>query len=330
MTAAALRRSVPERGLRPVDPRADMKGMADLIEVAFAERLDESGRRMVRSMRAFGRWGWLGWALGHLFLPPAAYPEGYVWIEDGRLVGNASLMRADLGSKRWVLINVAVAPEWRRQGIAGAMVEACLDQTRRQGAGEVLLQVDADNRGAQELYRRLGFRLTAVRGTWSRRTPRLAAPHEPPARRRRPGEAGDQLTLAKVVLPEGLLWPRPLDPDVFRRSFAWGTGAHWVWPAEGPLQAFLSAFPGYESAEVHLILVISPTALGRAEAPLLDLALAEMPARSGELRLEAADEVDGAVLEERGFERERKLAWMAIRLGPAPTTLADGGGALPV
>ena len=118
MTAAALRRPVPERGLRPVDPRGDMRGMADLIEVAFAERLDESGRRMVRSMRAFGKWGWPGWALGHLFLPPAAYPEGYVWIEDERLVGNASLMRADLGSKRWVLINVAVAPGWRRRGIA--------------------------------------------------------------------------------------------------------------------------------------------------------------------------------------------------------------------
>jgi ribosomal protein S18 acetylase RimI-like enzyme len=330
VTAAALRRSVPERGLRPVDPRADMMGMAELIEVAFAERLDEGGRRMVRSMRAFGRWGWLGWALGHLFLPPAAYPEGYVWIEGGRLVGNASLMRADLGSKRWVLINVAVAPAFRRKGIAGAMVEACLEDTRRHGAGEVLLQVDADNHGAQELYRRLGFRLTAVRGTWSRKRPRPMASHDFPARRRRPGEAGDQLTLAKAVCPEGLLWPRPLDTDVFRRSFAWGTGAHWVWPTEGPMRAFLSAFPGYETTEMHLILAVSPTAIGRAEAPLLDLALADIPFRSGEIRLEAAGEVDEAVLREQGFELGRKLAWMATRLGPTPTTLADGVGDLRV
>jgi GNAT superfamily N-acetyltransferase len=307
-----------------------MKGMADLIEVAFAERLDESGRRMVRSMRAFGRWGWLGWAFGHLFLPPAAYPEGCVWIEDGRLVGNASLVRADLGSLRWVLINVAVAPPWRRKGIAGAMVEACLEEARRRGGREILLQVDADNRGAQELYRRLGFRLTTVRGTWTRRTLRRVTTEELPARRPRPGEAGEQLALAKAVCPEGLLWPRPLDPDVFRRSFAWGTGAHWVWPAEGPLQAFLSAFPGYESTEMHLILMVSPTALGRAEAPLLDLALADLPARTGEIRLETADGVDGAVLQMRGFELERKLAWMAIRLGNTPTTLANGGEVPPV
>ena len=190
MTAAALRRSAPDRGLRPVDPRRDMKGMADLIEAAFAERLDESGRRMVRSMRAFGRWGWLGWAAGRLFLPPAAYPEGCVWLEDGRLVGNASLMRADPGSERWVLINVAVALAWRRKGIAGAMVEACLQEARRRGARELLLQVDAANRGAQELYQRLGFRLTSVRGTWKRRMPRLTTTtttEELPARRRRPG-----------------------------------------------------------------------------------------------------------------------------------------------
>lgn len=330
MTAAALHRSVPERGLRPVDPRRDMKGMADLIEVAFAERLDESGRRMVRSMRAFGRWGWLGWAVGHLFLPPAAYPGGCVWLEDGRLVGNASLMPADPGSERWVLINVAVAPAWRRKGIAGAMVEACLEEARRRGAREVLLQVDAANRGAQELYQRLGFRLTSVRGTWNRSRLPLTTTTELPARRRRPGEASDQLTLAEGVCPEGLLWPRALDPDVFRRSFAWGAGAHWVWPATGPLQAFLSAFSGYESAGIHLILIVSSAAFGRAEGPLLDLALSHLPARLGEIRLETADAADGDVLRSRGFELERKLAWMAIRLPPTPTTLANGGDIGPV
>ena len=98
-----------------------------------------------------------------------------------------------------------------------------------------------------------------------------------------------------------------------------------MWPAEGPLRAFLSAFPGYESAEMHLILVVSPTALGRAEGPLLDAALADLPARSGEIRLETAAEVDEAVFQERGFELERKLAWMSITLRPTPTTLANGG-----
>jgi hypothetical protein len=80
MTAAMLQRAAAH-GLRRVDPRRDMAGLADLIQVAFAERLDDPGRRMVAAMRAFGRWGWLGWAVGFLFLPPAAYPEGFVWLE---------------------------------------------------------------------------------------------------------------------------------------------------------------------------------------------------------------------------------------------------------
>ena len=79
-----------------------------------------------------------------------------------------------------------------------------------------------------------------------------------------------------------------------------------------------------------MILVVSPTALGRAEGPLLDAALADLPARLGEIRLETAHEVDGAVLRGRGFELERKLAWMTIRLRPAPTTLANGGNVDPV
>ncbi len=323
MTAAILRRTASERGLRPVDPRRDMTGMAQLIEVAFAERLDDSGRAMVRSMRAFGRWGWLGWALGHLFLPPAAYPSGYVWTEDGRLVGNASLMRADLGSRRWVLINVAVTPAWRRRGIARELVQSCLEQARRRGAEEVLLQVDADNRGARDLYQGLGFRTTSTRTTWARRPPWLpAASVGSGARARRPEDVSLQWALAKRLCPEGLLWPRPLDRAALRMSFPWGPTSHWVWPVEGPLQAFLSAFPGYESPGIHGILIVEPEARGRAEGPLLDLALTYLSPRLGEIQVETPDDVDGAPLRSRGFIVERRLAWMAIDLSSSPSPLA--------
>ncbi len=55
MTAAVLRRAAPGSGLRPVDARHDLAGMAQVMEAAFADRLDDNGRRMVRAMRAFGR-----------------------------------------------------------------------------------------------------------------------------------------------------------------------------------------------------------------------------------------------------------------------------------
>jgi len=327
MTAAVLRRAPPGRGPRPVDARRDLAGLADVIEAAFADRLDENGRRMVRAMRSFGRWGWLGWAAGHLFLPPAAYPSGYVWIEGGRLVGNASLMRADPGSRRWVLINVAVTPVWRRKGIARALVQACLDEARRRGAGEVHLQVDADNRGARDLYQYLGFRTTSIRATWGRRSP------WPPdssigigARARRPEDVPLQFALAQRLCPEGLLWPRPLDRSVLRMFFPWGSTSHWVWPAVGPIQAFLSAFPGSETPGVHSILIVDPAARGQAEGPLLDLAMGHVPPRLGEIQVEMADDADSSALRARGFFMERRLAWMAVDLAPSaasPVTSAN-------
>ena len=48
-------------------------------------------------------------------------------------------------------------------------------------------------------------------------------------------------------------------------------------------------------------------------------------ARWGGVRLETGDGVDEAVLQERGFALERKLAWMDIRLRPTSTNLANGG-----
>ena len=313
MTAAALRRAAVARGLRPVDARRDLAGLAEVMEAAFADRLDDNGRRMVRAMRSFGRWGWLGWAAGHLFLPPAAFPSGYVWFEDGRLVGNASLMRADLGSRRWVLINVAVTPGWQRKGIARALVQSCLDEAQRRGAEEVHLQVDADNSGARDLYQSLGFHITSTRATWGRRSPwPLNLSVGIGARARRPEDITLQHELAKRLCPEGLLWPRPLERSVFRMFFPWGSTSHWVWPAEGPIQAFLSAFPGYETPGIHGILIVDPAARGRAEVPLLDVALRDLPPRLGEFHVEVADDVDGAALRNRGFSLDRRLAWMAV------------------
>jgi ribosomal protein S18 acetylase RimI-like enzyme len=317
VTAAVLLRSAPARGLRPIDPRRDLAGLGGLIESAFAERLDDSGKRMVRAMRSFGRWGWLGWAAGHLFLPPAAFPEGYIWQEDGRIVGNASLMRVDAAPHRWVLINVAVGPAWRRRGIATSLVRACLDEAHRRGAGEVLLQVDALSTGAQELYRRLGFRHLSTRGTWSRKTSL-----EPPAadatdlaRRRRPEDVPELTTLVRRHHPEGLLWPRPLDEAVFRHPLGLGWTGHWVWPRSGPLRASLSAFPGHDAPGIHLVMVLDREASGRAEAPLLDAALLAVPARGESIRLEVVDAADESVLRRYGFELERRLAWMALNPG---------------
>jgi len=58
------------------------------------------------------------------------------------------------------ILNLAVDPPWRRQGIAQALLQAGLAALRRRGTGEVYLEVRVSNDAAQALYRQADF--TAV------------------------------------------------------------------------------------------------------------------------------------------------------------------------
>ncbi len=59
--------------------------------------------------------------------------------------------------------NVAVRPEFRRQGLAARLLEAVLAQGRYSGAQIAFLEVRAGNAAAQGLYRRCGFQVTGRR-----------------------------------------------------------------------------------------------------------------------------------------------------------------------
>lgn len=59
--------------------------------------------------------------------------------------------------------NVAIRPEFRRQGIATQLLEAVLNEGRRGGARLAFLEVRTGNTAAQGLYRRCGFQVTGRR-----------------------------------------------------------------------------------------------------------------------------------------------------------------------
>ncbi len=61
---------------------------------------------------------------------------------------------------------LAVAPAGRRQGVADALVRACLDRSRALGYGAVVLSTMPVQVEAQRLYERLGFRRTPEKD-WS-------------------------------------------------------------------------------------------------------------------------------------------------------------------
>ena len=80
--------------------------------------------------------------------------------EEGTLVGYLILSRY---VDAWHVMNVAVAPERRREGIASALLRQLLDQTRGDAKRGYTLEVRVSNVGAISLYERFGFRPKGVR-----------------------------------------------------------------------------------------------------------------------------------------------------------------------
>ncbi len=78
----------------------------------------------------------------------------------GRVQGYLVAMH---GVEEMHLLNVTVAPEVRRQGLATWLIQALLDACRAQNAKTMWLEVRPSNLEAQALYARWGFEARGVR-----------------------------------------------------------------------------------------------------------------------------------------------------------------------
>jgi ribosomal-protein-alanine N-acetyltransferase len=94
------------------------------------------------------------WSLA-MFVLELSKPSGIclAGLRDGRLVGYLVCSRYDTV---WHLMNVAVDPDLRRQGIATALIERLFGLADRPGE-RYTLEVRTSNDGAIRLYERLGF-----------------------------------------------------------------------------------------------------------------------------------------------------------------------------
>lgn len=214
--------------LRPVNIRTDLAALADLIEIVFADSMDYNGRAAVNEMRIMSRMGIALRLLAGMNEMTLGLSLGYVWVVDGRIVGNVSIYPAnypsDLGST-WIIANVGTHPDFRGRGIAYQLMQASMEMIRKRGGVYTILQVDADNVVARGLYERLGFAYERGWTTW-RRSPSARIPatlHQFNAyiTRRRDAEWQAEYELAKLVRSfdqGGLGWQRPLHPRYFRPS----------------------------------------------------------------------------------------------------------------
>lgn len=151
--------------IRPLRSRKDILAVADLIEICFADHMDFDGREYIRYLRRFAVPD--EGLTGKLMEPFQIPVRGLVWEEDGRIVGNLSLISFNRQGKRYTLIaNVATHPAYRRRGIARLLTENALQQIRERGETEAWLHVREDNPAAIQLYQSLGFEERSRRTSW--------------------------------------------------------------------------------------------------------------------------------------------------------------------
>ncbi|MBC8505679.1 MAG: GNAT family N-acetyltransferase [Anaerolineales bacterium] len=208
-----------QKNLRPFDTRRDLMPAADLIELCFAETLSVDGRRYLQKMRATAK-AQASSQFAALTATRASLPlAGYVWEEDGQLVGNLSLIPFFHRGRRINLIaNVSVHPDYRQNGIAKALTQEALDKSRRRRISEVWLQVREDNPAACALYNSMGFKAQGRRSTWTV-NPKCLRGEIPPGRRvtiRSARHWEQQTAWLLENYPASMHWHFPLNMQAIR------------------------------------------------------------------------------------------------------------------
>jgi len=197
--------------LRPLNVLRDLSAVADLIEACFSSTMDSEGKQYVKDMRRAGKdnsfVNWANRAIESTSLPLS----GYVWEENGRIVGNASVIPFRHNKQKVYLIaNIAVDPDYRRRGIARALTQRAIDYACEKKVDNIWLHVRDDNFGAIELYKQLGFVERARRTSWQAHTDSHAPslPTDFSVTARHPAYWATQHDWLSRLYPDFLAWHR--------------------------------------------------------------------------------------------------------------------------
>ena len=338
MAVSVLARSdTVQDGLQAFDARRHLGGVADLVGRVFADELDARGRSAVREMQTAGR---LGPLLGGL-MQAAMFQDmiaGYVWLAEGRIVGNVTIQPIDQGGLRWRISNVAVSPEQRGRGIARELMAAALREIAQRGGAWSILQVRADNPTARHLYDRWGFSEVTSDGVW--RLPALSGelPEVEGVDRLQPlpGTAWrSSYELAKSIQTPLEMWAENIRTDQYRfgrvalagetlgrLTGVWRVARWAAWGNDG--LAGMVETRAVAGAPFTLCFLVRTEARGTLERALVTRGLRDLAiAGHGPVEVEhKADHVEGvAALEAAGFCPQRILVSMRRRVEPGDRQL---------
>lgn len=329
MVADTARRQSSADGLRPLSLARDWRQVIELIEVAFGKALDAEARRALHSMRLPPLLAPLIGLLDSLSPPGEGMMPGYVWVEDGRVVGTASVRRLHSYSHGWLISNVAVHPVWQGRGIGRALLEAAVGFARDHGGAWVVLQVRDDNQVARQLYESLSFhtigQVIRLRRATLEEVPEVGA-RVLPLRPARWSDGGALFRLARTLTPYDMLWTDVMNRDLYRvglpgRLAARLQGYRRRWWVDDTLGRRLKAAVGVEMNPRNpwhrLRLLILPQAQDEQLASdLVAFGLAQLAdAHSLPVEIEhpASDKATQSALTRAGFES--LFALIHMRLG---------------
>lgn len=330
MTSVPLPAHSPASGyVRPLNILRDLPRVADLIELCFASSMDSEGQSYIRQMRRASRdasfMRWAGNAVESASLPLS----GFVWEQEGRIIGNASLVPFRHKGKRIYLIaNVATHPEHRRRGIARVLTEQAMLHARQRNADELWLHVRADNPGAVQMYSDLGFTERAQRTTWRAGKDGSLTPAPSPRSGHAPGLPAiikrhsrfwpQQLTWLDQLHPEELGWYRSqnwnsLKPgwwNWFYRLFIEFDQQQWAVQNHAGLQGVLAWLPSMRNTPLWL--ACDPNADSESITLLLSKALRDLGFRQN-ITLEHPAGLQEHAIQTAGFTVSRTLIWMRAK-----------------
>ena len=323
-----------QSGIRAFDIARDLRPVAELIADAFASELDERGEAALREMRVMSRLGGVLGVLNRTTSDLQNFFGGFVWVEEGKVVGNITVQRADKFGSRFQIANVAVAPPYRGRGISRKLMERALAYIREQGGRWAVLQVYAHNAVARTLYDHLGFEEVggAVDMAVERVPARWPAPGSIPYFRSfSPGEWQPLYELANTQLGAAAQWWRALRRADFEQPLDQQMG-EWMWHALGRREVYRRCIqpPGtgagpFEAALVleaqrwagrhRLQLWVRPDRYGAWEGALLAWALAvldDYPRWPIHITVSKDHVAAQDILQQAGFRSLRTLLTMRL------------------
>lgn len=317
-----------ENGPRPINLRRDVRQVLELLDLAFGPILDANGRRILDSRAN------LQYQMPYLMrlnLTNKGLSPGFVWEEDGRIIGNVSLIQSDVPG-RCLVANVAVHPSYRRRGVARMLMQESIDHIRTHFGKEVMLQVETNNQAAIQLYRNLGFLNIGSIRRWETTSVRLRnLPLTDNSYEVRPLGSHDWAAayhLDRTCLNPNLNWPAPKARDHFKTGF-------WRWLSNflngRKIETWIIAAPTEQDHKQQLIgmatinsewgrphnleVRILPTWQGKIERPLLAKVIRRLRyLRGTNISIDhiADDETVNNLLQEANFSTRRKLTFMHL------------------